>query len=75
MTATTFNKQIFWDYDMENADLDDPKVKKWYLKRKIDFGDFSDIKGAELRKYLPELDIDSSMKELIHNYLYPNEQN
>lgn len=63
------DKAIFWDYDMDKIDLENPKAKKWYLERKIKFGDFSDISKKDLKKYLPKLDIDPSMKELLRNFL------
>ncbi len=63
------NKAIFWDYDIKKMDLNNPKVKKWYLERKLKFGDFSGISKKDLKKYLPRLKIDSSMKELLKNFL------
>ncbi len=63
------NKTIFWDYDVNKIDLNNSKVKKWYLERKIKFGDFSGISKKDLKKYLPRLEIDSSMKELLQNFL------
>jgi len=63
------NKAIFWDYDLEKADLENPKAKVWWLTRKLKFGDLSGIKKADLKKYLVKLDINSSLKELLRNYL------
>ncbi|MCG2809245.1 MAG: hypothetical protein L6275_02800 [Candidatus Portnoybacteria bacterium] len=63
------NKEIFWDYDLDKMDLKNPKVKAWYLSRKLQFGDLSRIKKTDLKKYLPKLDIDVSLKELLRNYL------
>lgn len=63
------NKAIFWDYDLNKIDLKNPKIKLWYLNRKLQFGDFSGIKKSDLKKYLPDLTIDSSLKELLQNYL------
>ncbi len=60
---------IFWDYALSKTDLSDPKVKIWYLNRKIQFGDFSNITKNDLRAYLPKLDIDPSLRELLQNYL------
>ena len=69
MPKTSSNNPIFWDYDLNKADFSDPKVKIWYLNRKLQFGDFSGITKKDLRKYLPSLDIDASLKELLQNYL------
>lgn len=69
MAITDKNKAIFWDYDLSKMDFKDPKVKLWYLNRKLQFGDLSEIKKADLKKYLPKLIIDASLKELLQNYL------
>lgn len=60
---------IFWDYDLANSDLSNPQTKIWYLNRKLQFGDFSDLKRKDLEDYLPNLNIDPSLKELLQNYL------
>ena len=60
---------VIWDYDLSQADLSRPKVKLWYLNRKLQFGDFSGISKNELKQYLPKLDITPSLKELLRNYL------
>lgn len=66
------SKIIFWDYDLSKADLSNPKVKIWYLNRKLQFGDFSGITKIDLQRYLPELNINPSLKELLQNYLKSN---
>jgi len=66
------SKIIFWDYDLSKADLSNPKVKIWYLTRKLQFGDFSGITKADLQKYLPKLNINHNLKELLQNYLKSN---
>lgn len=63
------NKRIFWDYDVRKMDLSNPKVKIWYLNRKLLFGDLSGLNRTDLRKYLPKLNINPSLKELLRNYL------
>lgn len=63
------NKAIFWDYDMNKIDLNNPKAKKWYLERKLKFGDFSGVSKKDLKNFLPKLDIEPSMKELLRNFL------
>ena len=61
--------KIFWDYDIRKIDLNNPKVKIWYLNRKLRFGDLLGLSKADLKKYLPKLDINPSLKELLQNYL------
>lgn len=66
------NKQkdkIFWDYDIDKMDFSDPEVRRWYLTRKLQFGDISGIERKDLEKYLPEIEINPSLKELLNNYL------
>ncbi len=69
---TKQDKAIFWDYDLKKADLDNPKVKVWYLNRKLKFGDLSGLKKADIKKYFPRLNINYSLKELLRNYLAKN---
>lgn len=69
---TKQDKIIFWDYDLEKADLENPKVKIWYMNRKLKFGDLSGIRKADLKEYFFKLDINSSLKELLRNYLAKN---
>lgn len=69
MQKTNKNKAIFWDYDLSRMNLKNPKVKLWYLNRKLQFGDLSGLKKNDLKKYLPKLDISASLKELLKNYL------
>ena len=66
------NKTIFWDYNIKKMDLGNPEVKIWYLNRKLKFGDLSDLKKTDLKKYLSKLNIDSSLRELLRNYLAKN---
>lgn len=63
------NKAIFWDYDLSGMDLKNPKVLVWYLNRKLQFGDLSGIKKSDLKKYLPQLNINQSLRELLANFL------
>jgi hypothetical protein len=64
--------KFFWDYDVRKMDLSNPKVKIWYLTRKLRFGDLLGLSNADLKKYLPKLDINPSLKELLQNYLKHN---
>ncbi len=69
MSKNTNNNPIFWDYDLDRADLSDRQVKTWYLNRKLQFGDLSGITKKDLKQYLPKLKIDHSLKQLLRNYL------
>ena len=63
------NKALFWDYDIKKADLENPKIAIWRLNRKLRFGDLSGVKKTDLKKFLRKLDISSSLKELLQNFL------
>ncbi len=66
------DKAIFWDYDMKKSDISKPKVKIWYLNRKLQFGDIKGLKKTDLKKYFSKLNIEPSLKELLKNYLAKN---
>lgn len=72
MFNTLKNKAIFWDYNLDKIDLSQPQAKIWYLNRKLQFGDLSGITKRDLKKYLPQLNINLSLKELLQNYLKTN---
>lgn len=63
------NKKYIWDYDVSQMNFDDPDTIKWYLTRKIEFGDWESIDRKILQKYLPELSIDPSLKALLQQFL------
>lgn len=63
-------KKFIWDYDVSKMNFDDPEVLKWYLKRKIEFGDWEAIDRKTLKKYLPELDLDHGIKHLLWLFVY-----
>jgi len=66
------NKGIFWDYDMEKTDSNNPDFMIWFLSRKLNFGDLDGIKKKDLKKFLQQLNINSSLKELFNNFLKQN---
>lgn len=70
MKKTVKNKAIFWDYSLKTIDLKRPETKAWFLSRKIRFGDITGISKKELKKYLPRLEINASLRELLANFLY-----
>lgn len=61
-------EKIIWDYNLKQEDLKNPEIYKWYLERKINFGDWSKINKKYLKKYLPNLKIDPKMKRLLSEY-------
>ncbi len=69
MSKKIVNQAIFWDYNIDNADFNDPQIKIWYLNRKLQFGDLYGINKKELKTFLPKLTIDPSLKDLLANFL------
>jgi hypothetical protein len=67
------NKAIFWDYDGKKINWQDPRVKVWYLNRKLQFGDLDGLRKNDLKKYLPQLSINPSLRELLVNFLAKHE--
>ena len=65
------NKKIpsIWDYDIKSLDLSQPEIAKWYLKRRIDYADWKGLEYKLLKKYLPALDIDPTMKNLLADFI------
>lgn len=59
---------FIWDYDPKSIDLSNPKIMKWYLERKISHGDFTDLRKKDIKKFLPKLDIDPYLKQLLGKY-------
>ena len=54
MTALKTKKiQSIWDYDASSIDLSRPEIAKWYLKRRIEYGDWQGLEYSLLKKYLP----------------------
>lgn len=62
------NSKYIWDYDAKSLDLKNPRVLKWYLARKVNFGDWQSIDHHLLQKYLPQLDIDPTLKKMLRTY-------
>lgn len=63
----TLDKTI-WDYDIKNMDLKKPAVLKWYLERKINSGDWQNIRAIDLKKYFERLSINPEIKNLLRAY-------
>jgi hypothetical protein len=64
------NKNYIWDYDMKNLDLSKEEAILWYLKRKIEHGDWQALDRKTLKKYLPKLKIDRYLKEILISFLH-----
>lgn len=62
------DKKYIWDYDLKSIDLRKKAVLRWYLTRKINFGDWESLKVAALEQNLSHLDIDSTLKRMLKKY-------
>jgi hypothetical protein len=62
-------KNYIWDYDIKNLDLSRPEVLLWYLKRKVEYGDWEALDRKTLKRYLPKLKIDPYLKKILKNFL------
>lgn len=63
------SKKYIWDYDVKKLDLSKPEVLTWYLKRKIEYGDWEALDKKSLKKYLPKLEINPFLKEILRSFL------
>ena len=62
------DKKYIWDYDVKSINLQKTGVLRWYLARKINFGDWSAIKSELVKKHLDYLDIDPTLKKMLKKY-------
>ena len=62
------NKKYIWDYDINSIDLGKSAILRWYLARKINFGDWGSLKSKLVEKHLPYLDIDPTLKKMLKKY-------
>lgn len=62
------DQKYIWDYDIKSLDLKKPEVLKWYLSRKINFGDWQSLDSNLVEKFLNNLDIDPTLKRMLKNY-------
>jgi len=67
-------KDYIWDYDVKKLDLKKPEILLWYLKRKIECGDWEVLDQKTLKKYLPRLKINPYLKQILREYLRKNAQ-
>jgi len=62
------DQKYIWDYKIKSRDLKNPKILKWYLSRKINFGDWQSLDSKLVEKNLDDLDIDPILKQMLRNY-------
>ncbi len=72
-TSMKVDGKYIWDYDIKTLDLDIPAVLRWYLARKVSFGDFKSLDSDILEKNISKLDIDPTLKSMIEKY-YANKR-
>jgi len=62
------NQKYIWDYDARSLDLKNPSVLRWYLSRKINFGDWQSLDTELVEKNLNHLEIDPTLKQMLKKY-------
>ena len=62
------DKKYIWDYDINSIDLKKTAVLRWYLARKINFGDWESLKLKIVERHLDHLDIDPTLKKMLKKY-------
>lgn len=62
------DKKYIWDYDIASVKLKNPRVLRWYLSRKINFGDWKALDSELVRINLESLDIDPTLKLMLKKY-------
>jgi len=65
-------KDYIWDYDVKKLDFKNEDVLLWYLKRKIEHGDWEVLDRKTLKKNLPKLKIDPYLKKILKEFLQNN---
>lgn len=58
--------QAIWDYDITTANFSDPWVMRWYLARRINWGDWKGLRKKDIKRHLPHLDINVGMKKFLN---------
>lgn len=67
------DKKYIWDYDPKTVDLKNPAVLRWYLARKINFGDWKSLDAKLLEQNLDQLEIDLTLKRMLKKH-YANKR-
>lgn len=63
------SKGYIWDYDVKKLDLSKPEVLLWYLKRKVEHGEWEALDRKTLKRYLPKLKINPYLKQILGEFL------
>ncbi len=72
-----FNKDLIWDYDLTEKDLEREQVREWYVARVITKGNWNDIHDLGLdmiKKYLPKVKIPQKLREFWEWYFTQGEK-
>ncbi|PIR06629.1 hypothetical protein COY65_00750 [Candidatus Jorgensenbacteria bacterium CG_4_10_14_0_8_um_filter_39_13] len=64
-----FNSKYIWDYDVKKLDLSKLGVLRWYLERKIEYGDWEGLDRKTLKRNLPKLRINFYLKRILQDFL------
>lgn len=62
------DKKYIWDYDVKSINLKKPAVLRWYLSRKINFGDWKSLDSKLVEKNLGSLTIDPQLKIMLKKF-------
>lgn len=62
-------KKYIWDYDVKKLDLSKKETLLWYLKRKIEHGDWEVIDRKTLKENLDKLKIDPYLKKILKGFV------
>ena len=62
-------KKYIWDYNVNSLDLSNKKTLLWYLKRKIEHGDWKVLDRKTLKENLRFLKIDPYLKQILRGFL------
>jgi len=58
-----------WDYKLpKNWKPKTNREWRWYLERRIQYGDVKGLSAARIQEYLPQLRIDPTVKSLFKHY-------
>jgi hypothetical protein len=63
------SRKYIWDYEIKKSDLKKPGFLKWYLERKIEYGDWEALDKRTLKENLAKLKINPYLKEILIGFL------
>lgn len=58
-----------WEASVDQLDLKNQKVLRFYVERKIGTGDWQSLDRKIVATMLPKLNIDPYLKSILHNFL------